>query len=625
MTSPIFESVTDLDLRSPALEAEVQIDFTGGLVERPGSKEIETNQVRGALNVDFYPEGGLGRRRPFNWRVTPLATGAQDQAIVEYRRPDGVSFFMRNTAYELIEVRMVNPVFQIVNHGVVLNGFEPIRGVQVGDLLYLVSTGPWKIWDGTNFLDPRFGTHSSATIPDFSTYELLGIPVTTGGDIQEWNGRLWQAAPAPPVQGGAYTYTGTDPAVFTPAGGLVNEPQPESVWFSYPFGIRDREGPEDWYELHILRLDESSGDSVVALTPFADRLYAFMRNSVHSISPHYEEPAALLYTTDRVASSVGAVGQYATAATGTGLWFFDGREGLHEIRADGAVVSHGDPVKGLMSRLNRSHIDRVVVAEIESRIWVSVPTGTSTVNNETYVYDPRIAAWTRYSVGFENFFRQEPVTSANTEQPTAWYGLYRDPITGGMSFLQLEQDGNFNFDDAHDRLRASAVDTEFAEIDSFVETAWFDGGFPEADKKWHGAEFFFRTQEAQPMTVTHYTNWDEFYQEGQHTIADAANPAVYENALAAVPTYLENNVFEAATSERRGRWTEVEDRAKNNPDPTTQGSRIGALTNGRSVSFRIEPVRTTKALGGANADNPVKKFWALDRMTLFFSRKNLRI
>ena len=195
-----------------ATEAVVQVDFTGGLRIGADGMELQPNEVRDCMNVDFPATGGVERRKA----VWPLAATSERIStttdIVEYRTPTGVYLYWST------EGANEKQLFVDGSDTLATSAFVPpgtgksFTGTQVGDKLYArTANGPnrgWSLWDGTAAVDVRNkfreDDYEGTGLPNFSEFHLTGTP--RGKRCLSWNSRLWVWGGEVELEDGAYVY-----------------------------------------------------------------------------------------------------------------------------------------------------------------------------------------------------------------------------------------------------------------------------------------------------------------------------------------------------------------------------------------------------------------------------------
>jgi len=408
--------------RNAQVEAAINVDFTGGLID-PGTLEplVVQNGVRDCLNVDFLRGGGVKRRQPFKW-VAEFGINwnwSDRNPPVEYRQDNLISFFFQasgssetNHQAGLYELQMSDPPL-VVNHDTQLGTAQVVHfGAQVGGLVYLAKWNQnFYSFDGTTWteiVNPDGDNLVHTGTVDLSQYHLRGMPAPRG-PVAVWDGRLWIAGPTRNVENGSYVWhSGAKEYDWTPTSGTTATAQNDMVMFSFPFGLREEEGPRDFHEDFAYRFQGqgNESDSVDALVPVEGAMYVFLEKGIHRLSPYFGEPSTVYYTNTQLSDSLGVAGPNAYVTVGAEVWFWDSLEGLHQITADGQIVNHMGKMQGLVQRMAESdprYVEWVALGYINGRVWCSVNDGTN-LPSKTYVYDPVIQAWTKYDAGFLCFF-----------------------------------------------------------------------------------------------------------------------------------------------------------------------------------------------------------------------------
>jgi len=619
-------------------EAVVQVDFTGGLRLGSDGSTLEINEVRQVDNIDFMPTGGFQRRKA----VLPLATLTSKldplSDVVVHERDTGTELWFHDVAGE-VRRTVLDGTGNATAHGATFPGTGTLVGTQVGDNLFMKQAGDtaWTKWTGSaaTALRTLFRTddYQGSHLPNFGEFWLTGVPDGVG--IVSWNSRLWVWGASLSLENGSYVWdAGLSQAVWTAAAGSTATVDLSSAYFSFSYGTRDEEGPQDFYEDWSLQFEAAGGAAaILAMVPVADRMYVFDHNSIHVVTPNFAQPVELFYQVTDYRSRVGAVGKRAAIAAGSSCWFFDSELGLMEISAEGQLIGHSGKLGKDFTKSLKADLSGVALGSWKGRVWVSVPSAEGDGSNDTtYVYDLAIQSWTKYSYGVDYFV---PYTD-NPGAPDA--GRLGDQLIGfcGLNIVLLDHAG------AEQHTYDYFVHNVSSVIPASVTTAWFDAGSPETEKDWVGMEQIWRAMPGQQATVTAYEGWNQANLAktwaNDHTLASEASwglgvqpvwagvaPFTWSTytpgagASATVhPVYTENNALDAALvtsvfregleqtgSEFGDELAAFENEALANP------VRFDRVCSSRSLSVKLD--MTTNA-----------EWFAFDRLTMFFERRPIR-
>ena len=618
-------------------EAVVQVDFTGGLRLGSDGSTLEINEVRQVDNIDFMPTGGFQRRKA----VLPLATLTSKldplSDVVVHERDTGTELWFHDVAGE-VRRTVLDGTGNATAHGATFPGTGTLVGTQVGDNLFMKQAGDtaWTKWTGSaaTALRTLFRTddYQGSHLPNFGEFWLTGVPDGVG--IVSWNSRLWVWGASLSLENGSYVWdAGLSQAVWTAAAGSTATVDLSSAYFSFSYGTRDEEGPQDFYEDWSLQFEAAGGAAaILAMVPVADRMYVFDHNSIHVVTPNFAQPVELFYQVTDYRSRVGAVGKRAAIAAGSSCWFFDSELGLMEISAEGQLIGHSGKLGKDFTKSLKADLSGVALGSWKGRVWVSVPSAEGDGSNDTtYVYDLAIQSWTKYSYGVDYFV---PYTD-NPGAPDA--GRLGDQLIGfcGLNIVLLDHAG------AEQHTYDYFVHNVSSVIPASVTTAWFDAGSPETEKDWVGMEQIWRAMPGQQATVTAYEGWNQANLAktwaNTHTLASKASwgsgvepiwagsaPFTWDAyahasiSAGVYPAYTENNALDATLvasvfrtgleqsgSEFGDELAAFENEALANP------VRFDRVCSSRSLSVKLD--MTTNA-----------EWFAFDRLTMFFERRPIR-
>lgn len=275
---------------------------------------------------------------------------------------------------------------------------------------------------------------------------------------------------------------------------------PSRVRWSYASNTTGTQGAEDWLTNGYIDINLGvSGDEIIQLVPYGDRLFVFMRNAIHVITG--VDDASFAVTT--ISTEYGACGANAVVATPAGIFFFDWPTGLNVITYDGTSRYLFDKMLPAITKttgIPDSYQDLISLGYFARRVWVSVPYGSSaTENNRTYVLDLGVGsgsrfgaktpiaeggrsggAWSQYDFGVAAFYTWQP-----TGGEALFIGIGCHATTTGKRnwLLQLTATGQY-MDDLD-----SGADTH---IDAYLVTPWINLGVPTSPKRFRRAFFVMK-------------------------------------------------------------------------------------------------------------------------------------
>ena len=635
----MFDKMLSTPVADRKTEAIILTDFTGGLrLGLPGANLAE-NEVRDCMNVDFPAEGGIRRRKALMPFATLVDHIDPDSDVVPYDKV-GLNVYL----WVKLEDGTYREISLYDNSGYVVVGLPwtptagggPFTGAQLGRTMWYNDGDEWTTVKeddvGLAVQHPmREGFReddAGGGLPDFTTFHMAGTP--RGHGALSWNSRLWVWSTDVERENGAYIWNGVDREVWTPTSGSTYETDAANMYFSFSFGAREKEGPQDFYEDWSIRFEADGYGGIVQVAPTSDRMYVFGTDSIHVVSPNYGEPVDLFYQVREYATKVGACGRHATAVDGNSVWFFDSVQGLMQINADGSLVRHMEKIEGLIGSLSPDHTS-VAVEVWDGRVWVSVPENIDgsdpDFNTRTYILDLRTEAWTRYSYGVDRFYVHRHHPGHAEQFPEHLMGFLREGTNTRLCLLDYDP-GPHN----HDFLEPDVP----LEFDSYVKTAWLTGSFNEQVKDWAGAELVFRAREGVQAQITAHMDWN-VGDAGFDEVVEVASPKSFDDGRGeplswvvndpvygsssggSYPAYNEASVLDATLVDRWPRDGDTVVRPENYssivadlyevlPEPV----RLGRLCFGRSVSLTVEMV----APGS---------MWDLDRVAVFFERRPVRV
>ncbi len=223
------------------------------------------------------------------------------------------------------------------------------------------------------------------------------------------------------------------------------------------------------------------GDPVTGLASWVGfNIVVFCKNSCYVVdtggSPAASGtvPTTANYTIRTISASTGCVAHGSIAQVGEDLFFLS-RTGVRSIRrtmeenmvaSDVGVVSY--PIQDVIDEINWAAVENATAIFWNNRYLLSVPTGTSTVNNTTLCYNTNTQSWTGV---WQGTVEEASGTPASTINP---YQFVVTQFSGGKPYLiSLDKVGNpLQFRDFVEDI--NLVDTDFQDktTTTFVDTGW---------------------------------------------------------------------------------------------------------------------------------------------------------
>ena len=224
------------------------------------------------------------------------------------------------------------------------------------------------------------------------------------------------------------------------------------------------------------------GDPVTGLASWVGfNVVVFCKNSCYVVdtapvpaTSGASTPAASTFKIRTISASTGCVSHGSIAQVGEDLFFLS-RTGVRSIRrtmeenmvaSDVGVISY--PIQDVIDEINWAAVENATAVFWNNRYLLSVPTGTSTVNNTTLCYNTNTQSWTGV---WQGTVEEASGTPASTINP---YQFVVTQFSGGKPYLiSLDKVGNpLQFRDFIEDI--NLVDTDFQDktTTTFVDTGW---------------------------------------------------------------------------------------------------------------------------------------------------------
>lgn len=441
-------------------------DFTGGLNLRADPFQLARNESPDLLNVDVDPRGGFAQRSA--WRrlnssaIGSVANGSFDPKIVFAWTTSTNQLLLAANSKVFFSADGVTWTDASISTQSSGASFAP-WSTSSTSVVYVArrsGTIAGSKWDGTT-ATALSANGLSGWQDDYAS--PTGTHMPRADYVASHNDRLWVAST---VESGV-TY-------------------PNRVRFSHPHQ------PESWRQDDYIDIP-SGGSGITALVPFGDALLIFKRDSVHAIYGYDTDNFQLVTLT----TQVGAYSDRCVAVTEGALYLLHWPRGV--FAWDGNKFSEATVrLRALFSdpKINAAALGRASLSWCKDHLWLSVPTGTSTIANQCYVFDPTIGAWTRYQSGdglAVGTLTDFVVTSSGQR---IYVGLHVS------SAFALNIDDRSQFDD-----NISGTELPFP---SYYTTGWVDDGIVSSKKMWRQPDFVVKQADTEvTLTIDVFRNWEE--------------------------------------------------------------------------------------------------------------------
>lgn len=144
-----------------------------------------------------------------------------------------------------------------------------------------------------------------------------------------------------------------------------------------------------------LTLTSAKGNGT-ALTSYNDVVIAWTEQSMHVL---YGNDPYDFYINDPIDD--GCISDRSVIEHRGKLYFLD--FGAYKIYTGGRPIEMSQKIKSYLDGINLTYKSKCVAGKQGKYIYLSIPYGTSTVNNLTLEYDTELDLWFPHSVGYEDF------------------------------------------------------------------------------------------------------------------------------------------------------------------------------------------------------------------------------
>lgn len=172
--------------------------------------------------------------------------------------------------------------------------------------------------------------------------------------------------------------------------------------------ISDPGNPLVWGDNNFIEVTPGDGEQIMQMIAWRDLVYIFKESKFFALyGESVDDNANPVFERRPIDAGIGLVSSRAACASRDGVYFLD-RRGVY--RTDGfndpQLVSRaiepfflgGTSAYWRSGELNQGAISSAVMTSFDERIYLAVPTGSSTTNNLMLVYDPRYGWWSAYDI-----------------------------------------------------------------------------------------------------------------------------------------------------------------------------------------------------------------------------------
>jgi hypothetical protein len=237
--------------------------------------------------------------------------------------------------------------------------------------------------------------------------------------------------------------------------------EPSQIWWSESFY------PEEWPAVNYWSISEGDGDRITNLMVFQDALLIFKNRSIHVLRGTNLNDFRL----ERLENNIGCVGAGAAKEFG-GHIYFVGQNGLYVFNGLKATnISEGKIFK-LWDKVNLEHIDKAAVTVWNNKIWFSLPTSSSTINDLTIICDPNTGSfWPMSGIEASCFKEYAPsddipilfsghTTEGYVVQQDVGYSDFGEPIKAYWIGRSFDQNNAFRLKKAKKAFIEDSPDTD---------------------------------------------------------------------------------------------------------------------------------------------------------------------
>ena len=367
--------------------------WTGGLNREADPFQLEGTESPDALNVDFELRGAVTKRSGYT----------------KFSGSDGAAA-----------------------KGISLVGWTTLAATKwlvfcdvAGDVFYMPATVATALTDSTFNLGA--GTaEREYQVANASLNNKLYLTSLKGDKAVRWDGTAWTqitktafdntASRFPPAR----SLVANNERFF--AGNIENDVGTE---FRSRVAWSAALDPEKWAALDFIDFAPDNGQEITGMAVFAESVVVFKNRSMFVLAG----TDASNFTVYPLDPNLGTDCPGTIVNAGTELYFFDRLTGVWKYdgsnfkRVDDKINSY------LLDNVNQANAYKATAFTYRNRYFLSVPWTSSTVNNRTFVYDPRITAWTEYDFGVADAAQVDEIPYVVA--PRDVVGIYR--LFNGLS------------------------------------------------------------------------------------------------------------------------------------------------------------------------------------------------
>lgn len=356
--------------------------------------------------------------------------------------------------------------------------------------LMIESDNGWQQWDGTSITDL---TTSGTT---------AGTEFMVAGDI------AWRLNPSDDT----VTYDGTDLSL----SGNTNTDPPRSGAGLYHKGrvllYRNASNPDYlWWSLvgpvvadlktfdraaNVLKIDSGDNQELVAVLEYgltdSPGLIALKERSIYYIDTSATDPAS--WVVSKIFNDIGCIARKTAVNVGSDIFFLSRDAGKIKIRTlqktqfDKASVTDvplSAKIEDTLADISNANISKATAVFYDGFYILSFPSGSSTTNDTTVVYDTITNSWVEF---------------------TGWLpAVYETFLVGSEELLFYGDTTNTHVVN----VLTSDTDDQGTAINYLEESRKNDMGFPHHDKVWKDIEVAFKQTGSNGERVTIYAAHDD--------------------------------------------------------------------------------------------------------------------
>ena len=438
-------------------------DFSGGLNLRDKSDTVGDKEAIDLLNVTFTERGAIRQRDGYADLTTADLTNRVDSLAAFYTAA-GTKHLVAGCGTRLEALTNAGAVVASKT-GLAGGPYSFARFADPSHEYMYAANGADTLqrWDGSAWAAPTAtvnGTAASAMPKAGAVTVTAAVPGSTSGTNAA--NRLVATAFGTLTTGGPGGTASTPSRVF-----FSNAGQPE-VWETDGTSGRGR---------NFLDLTPGDGEQIMAAVTWRELVFVFKETKFFVM---WGESTAAdgtpVFNFREVVNSVGLAAKTAVCVGRDGVYFFNRRGVYHTNGGDPTLLSDrisplwtGDPeVYYQGSPINLASIATARMAWHNEQLYVAVPTGSSTANDRTLLYDTQHQWWSVYDMPASALTQFRRV-----DRDELHFGYATGPNRVGRHTLGLLDDRGTNMTS---RWRSGWSDYQLAQQKTFRETKiWATG------------------------------------------------------------------------------------------------------------------------------------------------------